>query len=291
MYSPRHWPTWLGVGLFNAFSLLPVSWQRALGRALGRLMHRVGASRRRITRANLERCLPGRSPGALDALTRESFVNLGESIAELLMAWRASERDIDSLAVDCIGLEPVREALDAGRGALVFFPHWIHIDLIARLLVRDLERPIGALYRRHHNPVVERWQQNGRERVGAHPLVPQDQVRTLVRILKRGGAMIYLPDQDYGPVRSAQVPFFGVPVRTTTAPAEMLRLTGALPFVMSAQRRRDVPGYRIELEALDIDPTLDAVEMMTRINLAVEKAIRTAPTEYLWQHDRFKRSG
>ena len=51
--SPDTWPVWIGMGLLRLACLLPHGAALALGRAIGRLAHALGGSRRAIVHRNL----------------------------------------------------------------------------------------------------------------------------------------------------------------------------------------------------------------------------------------------
>ena len=83
-------------------------------------------------------------------------------------------------------------------------------------------------------------------------------------------------------------PFFGVAASTITATHHLARLSGAevIPFF---HRRLDSGGYAIRLEQPLTDfPSTDVVYDTARINSAIERMVREAPTQYLWMHKRFK---
>ena len=64
-------------------------------------------------------------------------------------------------------------------------------------------------------------------------------------------------------------------------------MTGAA--VIGFAHKRVKNGYEITLsDALDNFPSADAVTDTSRVNLLIEQAIRAAPEQYLWLHQRFK---
>jgi len=82
-------------------------------------------------------------------------------------------------------------------------------------------------------------------------------------------------------------PFFGVPASTLTATHTLAKLTGAA-VIGFAHKRTDY-GFEITLsDALDQFPSTDPVKDTARVNLLIEQAIRAAPEQYLWLHQRFK---
>ena len=76
--GPRHWPTWLALGVMWLAARLPWPVQRALGAGIGALAFAVAGERRRAARANLALCLPAMPEPARETLLRE--INFGEDV-------------------------------------------------------------------------------------------------------------------------------------------------------------------------------------------------------------------
>ena len=91
--GPRHWPTWLGLGLMWIAARLPWSLQRGLGAAIGAVALRLAGERRRAARINLALCFPELDDPTRDVLLRRSFHDFGIGLllwlSGLALAWRA----------------------------------------------------------------------------------------------------------------------------------------------------------------------------------------------------------
>ena len=62
---------WVLLALLWCLHWLPLPVLAAMGRGLGTLLYRVGGSRRRIGRRNLQLCMPDKPPAEREALLRE----------------------------------------------------------------------------------------------------------------------------------------------------------------------------------------------------------------------------
>ena len=80
------------LGLLWLLHWLPLGVQAAIGRGLGRLLHALAGSRRRIALRNLELCFPEQTEPSARALVREHFRWLGRSLLERGLLWYASPR-------------------------------------------------------------------------------------------------------------------------------------------------------------------------------------------------------
>ena len=88
--GPRHWPTWLAVGVMVVAGRLPWPLQRGLGRVLGALAYRLVPQRRHAAETNLSLCFPDMDAPSREALVRASFRDLGVGLFEFARAWWGS---------------------------------------------------------------------------------------------------------------------------------------------------------------------------------------------------------
>jgi Kdo2-lipid IVA lauroyltransferase/acyltransferase len=267
---------------------LPLGVQAAIGRALGRVLHRVAASRRRIARRNLELCLPELDASARDALVREHFGWMGRSLVEHGLLWYASAARLKRL----IHVEgDIALAQRSARPVMWLAPHFVGLEqagIATRLL---LDRDAVSIYQNQSNAVMNRALLRGRSRFG-HALLysRHESARPVVRAIKRGCPFFNLPDMDFGLRDAAFVPFFGVPAATLLAPARMARALGMVVQPVVATILPGGRGYRVRfLPAWDDFPgDMSDLAATARINRWIEDEVRRNPAQYLWVHRRFK---
>lgn len=265
---------------------LPYAWQLHGGRAVGRLLEGVAGYRRHIAEVNIGLCFPHRSKHQQKQLVRAHFAALGMGLFETAMAWWGADDKVAPLA-EVSGMAHLEHALAQGNGVILLTGHFVHLELGARFIA--LQQPFHALYRPHRNPLYDKLVYQNRQRRAGLPPIPREDVRGLVRGLKRGHAIWYAPDQNYGPKHSLWVPFCGVPALTVTATSRLARLSGAAVIPYFAERLSGTAGYRVTiLPPLEGFPSADMAADALRINGLIESWIRRAPEQYLWIHRRFK---
>ncbi|MCF8192487.1 MAG: hypothetical protein K9J04_06425, partial [Burkholderiales bacterium] len=174
-----------------------------------------------------------------------------------------------------------------GKGVILLTCHMTHLEVSGHLLA--LHEKISLMYREHKNPLMDQAIRESRA-ARAHDTVERNDVRAMVRELRKGHAVWYAPDQNYGGTTQVVfVPFFGVPALTVTTTARLAQMTGAAVVPFFPIRLRDGSGYRIRLlPALADFPQGNDVVDTVRVNQMVEQAILEAPEQYLWVHRRFK---
>ena len=107
LYAPRHWPSWLVVGIMRVLLLLPYPVIMAVGRGLGRLVMPFAGRRVRIARTNLQLCYPDMPAAEREQLIRNLVPAMGTGVMEHGMAaWWAQEK---------LARAPIAELSDSAR--------------------------------------------------------------------------------------------------------------------------------------------------------------------------------
>ena len=120
-------------------------------------------------------------------------------------------------------------------------------------------------------------------------MIRNDDIRHMVRRLRRGEIVWYSPDQTVPKENGGiAVRFFGQPVLTTAGTARMASMTGAtiVPFVPT---RHGYSGrYTLSFKAPLLLDTGDPETATAAINRLFESQIRDQPEQYFWMHNRWK---
>jgi KDO2-lipid IV(A) lauroyltransferase len=283
--APRFWPLWFAVGLARALSLLPLSWLHGIGAGLGTLFALLVAERRRIVRVNLRLAFPDRTGEDHERLLWAHFRALGAGVFETAAAWFSSDRKFQRVG-EVIGLENLQAATADGSGVLLLTGHFTTLEIGARYLCIAGVK-FNAMYRPVDNPLLDYWMHRWREERSGLPALPKDDLRGIVRSLRKGNAIWYGPDQALEVRDSAFVDFFGVPTRTLTATSRLADMGRAKVVPFFPQR---IGGrFRVVIKpALEGFPSGDDIADARRINALLEDAIREVPEQYFWVHRRFK---
>lgn len=266
-------------GLF-VLGRLPYKIATALGRGLGLASFYLARRRRHITQVNISLCWPELSAQAQQQLVKQSFLEAGQGLAETALAWfrpiefwRPRVRLINGHLLD--------QALAEG-GVLLLCGHFGSLDAYGAMLANyyryDLvQRDLG-------NPVVNRHMQRARQRYGQS--LGRKQTKDMIRSLRNGQILWYAPDQDFGRKQSVFADFFGQRTATLTATTRLAQLGKAK--VVPGHVFRDAQGYCMEVYPPLAIPSASPEQDAQLYNQWLEACIRRHPSQYLWQHRRFK---
>jgi KDO2-lipid IV(A) lauroyltransferase len=259
------------------------------GRLLGWLTPRLLRSRAHVVRVNLALCFPDLDAGAREALARRHFRLLAQSFVDRGLCWFGTrERILETIELH--GAHHLQALLDQKRRILMFAPHFIALDAAATRLTLFLKES-ATLYTRQGDADVDEIVRLGRGRFHQVHLVERHEgVRGLIRHLRKGIPVYYLPDMDFGRQGSAFIPFFGVPAATLLSAAQIAGSWDAAVVPVISRLDPDTGRYRV-----DIGPPVDAfpgaddpVRATTRLNTLIEAEVRADPAQYYWVHRRFK---
>jgi KDO2-lipid IV(A) lauroyltransferase len=269
-------------------SRLPLRVIHALAWALGRLLAVIPNDARRVTRINLQLCLPQLDDGQRRQLERCSLIEMVKSGLELgpMWLWRQSR---------CLGLiravhgeDLLQRAMAEGRGVILAVPHIGMWELIG--IYGSSHYPMTSLYRPPRLAGLDSIMRHGRERCGAS-LVPTDArgIRGLYKALSRGELIAILPDQEPRWGNGVFAPFFGHPAYTATLLPRIAAKTRATVLLAWAERLSYGRGFELHFET--VAPGCyadDLVAGATAINSDVERLARALPTQYQWHYRRFR---
>jgi KDO2-lipid IV(A) lauroyltransferase len=285
--APRHWPSWLVVFLVFLLAQLPLPLRWALGHGVGRVGSLVLPQRRVVARVNLSLCMPGLDDRAREKLLREHFGWLGVAAVCQGISWGASARRLRRL-VRFENRDVVEGYIAARRPVILLVPHFVGLELGGTAFTA-LVHPGTYMYQRIRNPVFDAVVRHGRSRFGSIPAERQDDLRALIRRIRRGTAFYYFPDQDPGRRRGVFVPFCGVAASTVPTLGRIARLSGAVVIPTFARYLPGGRGLEISFDApMENLPSGDDTADAARMNRVIEQRFRSMPGQYFWVHRRFK---
>lgn len=283
--SPRYWPTWLLLACMRAAAWLPLPLIVLAGGVAGELLYWLAFERRRVAAINLRIAFPETGPAGIRRLSRACFRNVSIGILEIGLVWWAPER-VRALT-ELRGREHLEAARRDGRGAMLLTAHFTCIEV--GLPVLSAHATLQAMYKRPHNALMDAFMARHRGHftaiiAGHHAPIG------LIRGLKRGHAMWYAPDQDFGGKDTVFVPLFGVEATALTAPARIAAMARVPVMPCGVARKPWGRGYLLDIGApLERFPSGDDRADALRINQATEALILANPEQYLWIHKRYKR--
>lgn len=285
---PKYWGIWFLLGLLRGLHCLPYRLRFRLGAWLGRTLGRFAKKRARIVEANLAIAFPEKTSTERQQIATQHFESLGISLFESMLVWwgdyrRHPDTAFEKGLVNVVGLEHLRAAEATGKGVIILTPHFTTTDIIGTFI--SFSTSLSAVYRPHDNPLMNYLIAKGRSQ-SVKPISKYN-LREMVKSLKQGENLGFLPDQRYRAKGKVDVPFFGVKAPSNPATSKLCKLTGALVVPTFLTRDKHF-HYTLEfLPALENFPSQSDEEDTLRLHQIYENQIRKNPAQYLWVHNRW----
>ncbi len=275
----------LALALLWLARFLPLRVLAAAGSALGLVLYAVGVQRRHVALTNLGLCFPELAAGERARIARAHFMALARTFVERGILWWSSSARVRRLVR--IEGEEHWQAL-GGRPIIVLAPHFIGFEMGGIRL--HLDHPMATMYSRQRNAAVDAMLLRGRTRFNESRVYSrQDGIRPIIRALRSGLPLFYLPDMDFGRRDAVFVPFFGVPAATITALSRLAAISGAAVLPCITRQLPGAAGYVARLyPAWEDFPGTDPAADARRMNAFIEARVREMPEQYYWVHKRFK---
>ncbi|MBU3725537.1 MAG: lipid A biosynthesis acyltransferase [Burkholderiaceae bacterium] len=281
-----HIATWIGLWCCRWIAFGPRFLRTGVIWILACLAFWLSPGRRHIAMTNLRLCFPQWSELRRHQIVKQHFECYARAFIERFAVWFGSPQKIRQM-VALNGLEHLRAA--EGQPVIVLAPHFLGLD--AGGLRFQLECRFVSMYSNQSNPLLNEWTLRGRTRFNDPVIVPRQQgILTVVRWLKRGLPLYFLPDMDFGPRDAVFASFFGLPAATVTSVVRLSRSLNAVVVPLVTEMTAD--GYVATFYPGWQHPDDDAVETIAqgveKMNRFIEARILERPEQYLWTHRRFK---
>lgn len=275
----------LWVRVIKSLYHCPLACREAMAVVVAKLLWWAIPKRRKVILTNLRLCFPEMSEAERVALAHRVYRRLGRAALDHGMLWQGSAEEVRQF-VTFEGLDNLLNAVP--NPVIVVAPHFAGLDA-AGIALNTYVRGV-SLYQKQSNPVWDEAVLAGRKRFSDPVLIAKsdaNDLRPIIRAMREGLPLYYLPDMDHGIRNSVFVPFFGVPAATIPMVSRLAKLTKAKVFWCIATMTET--GYHVIIsEAWKDFPTDDYVADTQRINKELEDWIRAYPDQYLWVHRRFK---
>lgn len=286
---PKYWGIWLGVGFLRLLHMLPYKLKLKLGAWLGRFMLKVSKSRREHAKSNMQHAFPQKSEQEIEKLLIKHFESLGISIFESMIVWwgnhrRNKDNPFEASLVDYQDIQYLEEAQKTGKGVIILVPHFTTTDIIGLFL--SFKTELFPVYRPHDNPLMDYLIATGRTLENMTP-VSKFNTRGMIKILKSGQNLGFLPDQRFRAKGHIKVPFFGRLAPSNPATSKLAKLTDCI-ILPTFLQRHDSGRYTVKfLAPVENFPTGDDYQDTLMLHQIYEQEIEQNPSQYLWVHNRW----
>ena len=297
---PKHWLLeWLtyvvvrlSVCVIQTLHIDTVAW---LARGLALVVHDVFRIRVRVTEENIAHAFPQLCREEQHRMARKMWEHMVVMVAEIA---QASRKIHDTNWRNHLEMSPevrrqfVSRLLDP-RPLIVLTGHHGNFE-IGGLVLGLLGFPTFTVARPFDNRYIGRFVNKFRGAYGQYILSKYGSAKLIAVALEKGHVLGVLGDQDGGARGGCVVEFFGRSAACHKSIA-LFSLTADAPMLVT-YTMRDRQPLRFKIGIMGVvdpankdDPRVQGVSPLTQwYSSQLEQAIRIAPEQYWWMHDRWK---
>ena len=285
--APRYWPTWSFYLLCVFLRPIPIKVLNRLADRFANLLVRGNGRRKQLAMANLSLCFPELSAAERLSLYHRHariLTHVYLNYAKLLFGNTRSLLE----RVDTAGEEIIQQLRDTGKNIILFLPHSLAFEYIGQWCV--LHYPVVSVVRTHNeNPLLDWIVTRFRTRFGAKFVSSTASMRPLIRSVRAGNFLFYLPDEDQGQANAVFAPFYGVAKATMPTLARLARACNAQVIPVVSLYDPDSGRFQLRFEPPMKDLTdTDPVEVAAQINQVIEHIIDVDRAQYMWSAKVFR---
>lgn len=270
---------------------LPRPMARALAVLVVSTLLRLRPTLRRTAEFNLRLAFPEWTDAQRAETIRKMVRNLGWMAAEFAHFPRLTRENIEEVVI-LDGHDNFLEGHRRGKGVLYLTGHigaW-ELSSFAHALYGY---PLHYMARPLDDPRLDALVNRYRCASGNHPIFKNESARVMLKILKDGGTVGILADQNTMPSEGVFVNFFGQLACTTAGLARVALHTGAAVVPGYAFWDDALHKYRLRFEPpVELirtgDTERDILENTQKFAKVVETIIRKYPDQWVWVHKRWK---
>lgn len=283
-------------GLICLVRCMPIHWIRVILAQASVCCFYLLRKRRKITLTNLNIAFPEKSPRELIKIAKNSYANLGRSIAFnlLIMSGRISNETIQA-AVETENLSTFKNHVEnPEKRTLAITGHIGNWELIPQFIALNISNKIHVIARETTNSLIEKRFINPlRNRFGINVFYKKNAMLPMIRALKKGDLVGILIDQNLNNRMHIKAPFFNHDAYCTPAPALLqIRYNVEVWPVCLVHTQKGhfklIIGDPIPWDVDQRPEEEQIIDLTARHQKAIEKMIRAYPDQWFWMHNRWK---
>lgn len=281
--------------LFRVMSWFPLRMLYVVADMVAWLARDVVGYRRKVVDDNIARSFPEMPESRRCDISRRFYHFLADYFVETVKLASMSERQMRR-RVTVRGIEPVNEALRAGRNVSVMLGHYCNWEWVSSLpLHLDLSAGAyaGQIYHPLENAGSDRAFYRLRTRFGARNIAMAESLKRLVEWRRGGHASVVGYISDQAPTWESIhlfLDFLGQDTPVFTGAERLSKMFGAQVYYIDIRRPRR-GYYELEFVRITDDASKEELHYVTRRYFSMlEQTIRRAPEYWLWSHRRWKRT-
>ena len=269
--------------IFIVLRILPLGISSFLMGKLSSLIGpRLGVTKKAYN--NIKNVMPEKNEKEITKIIKDMWENLGKVAGEYPHLSKISPEKNNKIQI--YGKKNLLLVKKTKTPAIFFSGHFANWEILPNVAIKN-GVPVLSIFRRPNNPFINFLIKYIRSNL---PMAPKGKegARQLIYSLKKGRSIGLVIDQKMND--GIEVPFFNKPAMTSDALAQLCLRIKSLVIPVEVERMKNT-NFKITfhnpLKITKNGQKKTPLQIMTEVNLIMEKWIRKNPGQWLWLHRRW----
>ena len=269
--------------IFIVLRILPLGISSFLMGKLSSLIGpRLGVTKKAYN--NIKNVMPEKNEKEITKIIKDMWENLGKVAGEYPHLSKLSPEKNNKIQI--YGKKNLLLVKKTKTPAIFFSGHLANWEILPNVAIKN-GVPVLSIFRRPNNPFINFLIKYIRSNL---PMAPKGKegARQLIYSLKKGRSIGLVIDQKMND--GIEVPFFNKPAMTSDALAQLCLRIKSLVIPVEVERMKNT-NFKITfhnpLKITKNGQKKTPLQIMTEVNLIMEKWIRKNPGQWLWLHRRW----
>ena len=233
---------------------------------------------------NIKNVMPEKNEKEITKIIKDMWENLGKVAGEYPHLSKISPEKNNKIQI--YGKKNLLLVKKTKTPAIFFSGHLANWEILPNVAIKN-GVPVLSIFRRPNNPFINFLIKYIRSNL---PMAPKGKegARQLIYSLKKGRSIGLVIDQKMND--GNEVPFFNKPAMTSDALAQLCLRIKSLVIPVEVERMKNT-NFKITfhnpLKITKNGQKKTPLQIMTEVNLIMEKWIRKNPGQWLWLHRRW----
>ncbi|NRA60983.1 MAG: lauroyl-Kdo(2)-lipid IV(A) myristoyltransferase [Psychrobium sp.] len=278
---PKYIGTWLAVLLLFFCAFTPAFIRDRFARSLASLLIKFAKKPVRIINTNLSKCFTHLDQAQRNVIIKQNIeVFLQIILGQGELVFRSTKHIERRFDVD--GWHHLQAVLDAKQPVIFLTPHLWGLEY-AGTYFRCRKVPLLCFVNKHKNPIYNWLAVKQRSRFCSNVYVREGGVRVMLKGLKEGKHLFYLPDEDHGEEKSVFAPLFDCDKATLPVLNRLACASQAKILPMSIAYNQTEHRFKITIDApCNSEDKLDKEAEARFLNQQIERLILKDLSQYMW---------
>ena len=269
--------------IFIVLRILPLGISSFLMGKLSSLIGpRLGVTKKAYN--NIKNVMPEKNEKEITKIIKDMWENLGKVAGEYPHLSKISPEKNNKIQI--YGKKNLLLVKKTKTPAIFFSGHLANWEILPNVAIKN-GVPVLSIFRRPNNPFINFLIKYIRSNL---PMAPKGKegARQLIYSLKKGRSIGLVIDQKMND--GIEVPFFNKPAMTSDALAQLCLRIKSLVIPVEVERMKNT-NFKITfhnpLKITKNGQKKTPLQIMTEVNVIMEKWIRKNPGQWLWLHRRW----